>query len=121
MLGRGARQERRGGTGRGSGTPASAGPVLLAKERGCCSWLSNSATDAASRKVSSLVGLAVGVLAQQHEVAGVRHQHQSVQPPVFADLGAFSCEPCIIGNRFDLHHAALGELAPAWAGPSTPA
>ena len=55
-----------------------------------------------------LGGISVGVLAQQHEVAGVGHQHQPVQPSVLADLGAVGGEPGVIGSGLDLHHAALG-------------
>ena len=60
---------------------------------------------------------ALGVLAQQHEIAGVGGQHQPVTVPVLADLGAVSYEPCVIGNGFDLDHAAFGKLPIALPAP----
>ncbi len=55
-------------------------------------------------------GLAVCVLAQQHEVAGVCHEHEPVPTPVTAGLGARSREPCVICRGFHLDHAALWRL-----------
>ena len=55
--------------------------------------------------------VALRVLAQQHEVAGVGHQHQPVALPVPADLGAFGGEPGVVVSRLDLHHAAVGQLS----------
>ena len=58
-----------------------------------------------------LGGPALGVLAQQHEVAGVGHQDQAVTLPVAADLVAVGGEPGIVAGGLDLHHAALRRLA----------
>ena len=58
-------------------------------------------------------GLAAGVLAHHHEVAGVGDQHLAVTLPVAADLLAVGGEPGVVGYGLDLNHAALGELAPA--------
>ena len=58
-----------------------------------------------------LGGLAMRVLAQQHEVAGVGDQRQPVAFPVAAHLGGVGGWPGVIGGRFDLHHAALRRLA----------
>ena len=61
-----------------------------------------------------LGGLAVDVLAQQHEVAGVGDQHETVTVPVSADLGTVGGDPGVVAGRLDLHDAALGRLAPLW-------
>ena len=55
-----------------------------------------------------LGGLALGILAQQHEVAGVSDQAETIAVPVAADLGAFGGKPGIVASGFYLHHAALG-------------
>ena len=51
-----------------------------------------------------------GVLAQQHEVARVGHQHQAVAAPVAADLSALRREPGVVCGRLHLDHAALRRL-----------
>ena len=60
-------------------------------------------------------GLAAGVLAHHHEVAGVGDQDLAVTLPVAAHLLAGGGEPGVVGYGLDLNHAALGELAPALA------
>ena len=62
--------------------------------------------------------IALRVLAQQHEIVGVGHQDEPVALPVAAHLSAVGGKPGVIAGRLDLHHAALGGVAPAWAGPS---
>ena len=44
--------------------------------------------------------VALGVLAQQDEVPGVGDQHQPVQSPVAADLGAVHGQPGIVMGGF---------------------
>ena len=56
-------------------------------------------------------GAARRVLAEQHEVAGVGHQHEAVAPPVAADLIALRRQPGVVVSRLDLDHAAFGELS----------
>ena len=51
------------------------------------------------------------VLAQQHEVSGVGHQHQPVAFPIAADLVAFGGEPSVVVGQFHLHHTALRRLS----------
>ena len=63
-------------------------------------------------------GLAGGVLAHHHEVEGVGDQHLAIALPVAADLLAVGGEPGAVSGGLDLHHAALGELAPALALPA---
>ena len=57
-----------------------------------------------------LGGIAVGVLAQQHEVAGVGDQHEAIASPVAAHLRAVGGEPGVGIGGLDLHHAAIGRL-----------
>ena len=51
---------------------------------------------------------ALGVLAHEHEVAGVGHQHETVAVPVAADLTAFRGQPGVVLRGLHLDHAALG-------------
>ncbi len=58
-----------------------------------------------------LLGPALRVLAHEHEVPVVGHQHQAVAGPIAADLTAVGGEPGVVIGGFDLHHAAFGNLA----------
>ena len=53
---------------------------------------------------------AVGVLAHQHEVAGVGDQNQAIAAPVAADLIAIGGEPGVVIGGLDLDNAAFGDL-----------
>ena len=57
-----------------------------------------------------LGGVALHVLAQQHEVAGVGDQNQPVTVPVAAHLVTIRCQPGVVADGFDLDHAAFGKL-----------
>ena len=57
-----------------------------------------------------LGGAALRVLAEQHEVAGVGDQHQSVAVPVAAHLVTIRSQPGVAADGFDLDHAAFGKL-----------
>ena len=61
--------------------------------------------------------VARGVLAEQHEVAGVGDEHEAVPGPVAADLGALGGKPRVVAGWFDLDDAALGELPLAGSSP----
>ena len=54
-----------------------------------------------------LGGKARRVLPEEHEVAGVGHQHEAVVVPVAADLSAVRGQPGVVVSRLHLHHAAL--------------
>ena len=54
--------------------------------------------------------IAVRVLAQQYEVAGVGDQNETVALPVAADLCAIGGELGVVACGLDLQHAALREL-----------
>ena len=54
--------------------------------------------------------LTLRVLAQQHEVAGVGDQNETIQPPILADLGAAGGEPGVVASRLDLHHPTIRDL-----------
>ena len=58
-----------------------------------------------------LCGVALAVLARQHEVAGIGDQNQLVQPPVATHPVAAGGEPGVVAGRLDLHHTRLGSLA----------
>ena len=58
-----------------------------------------------------LDGLPLRVLPQQHKVAGVGDQHETVALPVAADLRAVGGEPGVVAGGLDLHHAGLGCLS----------
>ena len=55
------------------------------------------------------------VLAHQHEVVRVRHQHQPVAAIVAADLSALRREPGVVSGRLHLDHAPLRCLPLAWS------
>ena len=55
-------------------------------------------------------GKARGVLPDEHEVAGVGHQHEAVAVPVAADLAAGRGQPGVVVRGLHLHHAALRSL-----------
>ena len=61
--------------------------------------------------------VARGVLAEQHEVAGVGDEHEAVLAPVAADLVAIGGQPRVVADGLDLDDAALGGLP--LARPST--
>ena len=50
------------------------------------------------------------ILAHQHEVARVRHQHQPVAPPIAAHLVASRREPSVVSGGLHLDHTALRHL-----------
>ncbi len=50
------------------------------------------------------------ILADQQEVAVVRHQNQAIEVPVFADLFGLRGQPGLVGEWLDLDDAALGFL-----------
>ena len=54
--------------------------------------------------------VARGVLAEQHEVAGVGDEHEAVPVPVLAHLRALGGQPRVVAGGLDLDDAALGEL-----------
>ena len=58
-----------------------------------------------------LCGVALAVLARQHEVAGIGDQNHPVQPPVATRPVAAGGEPGVVAGRLDLHHTRLGSLA----------
>ena len=55
--------------------------------------------------------VALGILAQQHKVAGVGDQHETVALPVAADLSAVGGEPGVVASWLDLDHAGLRRLS----------
>ena len=55
--------------------------------------------------------VAGGVFADQDEIAGVGHQHETVAAPVAADLLALRSQPRIIMRGFDFDDAAFGDLS----------
>ena len=57
------------------------------------------------------------VLAHQHEVARVRHQHQTVAVPIPAHLVSRRREPSVVTGRLHLHHPALRRLPLARTAP----
>ena len=61
--------------------------------------------------------VARGVLAEQHEVAGVGDEHEAVPGPVAADLVALGGQPRVVAGGLDLDDAALGELPLARSSP----
>ena len=52
-------------------------------------------------------GKARRVLPDEHEVAGVGHQHETIAVPVAADLSAVRGQPGVVVRGLHLHHAAL--------------
>ena len=58
-----------------------------------------------------LCGISRRVLAEEHEVTGVRDQDQPVETPVFADLVARCGQPGVVTGGLDLQHPALRDLA----------
>ena len=60
---------------------------------------------------------AVGVLAHQHEIAGVGYQDQSIAAPVAADLIAVGGQPGVVIGGLDLDYAAFGDLPFAHPAP----
>ena len=62
-------------------------------------------------------GPTVCVLAQQHEVAGVRHQHQPVASPVATGLVTFRRKPRVVRWGLHLDDAALRRLPLARHAP----
>ena len=56
------------------------------------------------------------VLAEEHEVARVRHQHRPVAAPIAADLIARGGEPGVVAGGLDLDDAAFRQ--PALARPA---
>ena len=50
------------------------------------------------------------ILADEHEVARVGHQHQPVALPVAAHLTALRREPCVVARGLHFDHAALRRL-----------
>ena len=55
--------------------------------------------------------IAGGVLAHQHEVAGVGDQHLPVALPIAGDLVAGGGEPGVVGDGLDLDDATLWLLS----------
>ena len=51
------------------------------------------------------------VLAHQHEVARIRHQHQPVAAPILTDLFSLRRQPRFVIDIPHLHHAAFWRLA----------
>ena len=66
-------------------------------------------------KALQLRRTACRVLAHQHEIASVGHQHQPVAAPVAAYLIARRSEPGVVLDRLHLDHAALRRLSSARA------
>ena len=70
-----------------------------------------------SPKGLQLRGAARRVLAHQHEVAHVGHEHEPVASPVAADLIARCRQPGIVIHGLHLDDAALRHLALSWLAP----
>ena len=54
------------------------------------------------------------ILAEQHEVARIGHQHQSIAAPVAAHLIAVCRQPGVITGGLHLDHATFRHLPLAW-------
>ena len=111
MRGPSARLGRRCVRGRGRGTRPGRGPRPSRSSRVFPAGPRSPARSSASLKVSSLRGPALGVLSEQHEVAGVGDEHEAVPAPVAAHLIAVRGQPSVVAGGLDLDHAALGKLS----------